>query len=389
MKLNFLYALGFVLFFGGFTSCSDDDGETINPDPENDLTAEVMTNYADMALAGYQGALDDAKSLKTVIDAFAADPTQANFDAAKKAWKESRETYGPTEAFRFANGPIDSGDTEEIEGLLNSWPMDEAFVDYVDGAPNAGIINSTEAFPTLSKEVLMAQNGNNGEENVSIGYHAIEFLLWGQDLTAPSENLPGQRPYTDFVDGGTAANQERRREYLSICADLLVEDLQTIVDQWEGPYKSKYLALPEDEAISNIVESLAELSRSELAVERIAVALDNQDQEDEHSCFSDNTDRDIRLNLEGIVNIYSGKFAGVNGTSLKELISENDAELGNELNDLLREAEEKVEATDSPFDLAIAGGATSEKGAKVQDAVKALKAFGDKLLDAKIALELQ
>jgi putative iron-regulated protein len=32
---------------------------------------------------------------------------KANFDAAKSKWKQSREVTGTTEAFRFANGPID------------------------------------------------------------------------------------------------------------------------------------------------------------------------------------------------------------------------------------------------------------------------------------------
>ena len=378
---------GFIgLLFVGCSSDDDAPAEVIVDETIDRST--VLTNYADLVLANYQAAMIDAEALKVAIDAFVATPTEDNFNAAKEAWLTSRESYGPSEAFRFANGPIDTGDTEEIEGYLNSWPLDEAYIDYVEGNLNAGIINDTDNFPSLTKELLTGENGNGGEENVAIGYHAIEFLLWGQDLTAPSENLAGQRVYTDFVDDGTAENQDRRRAYLAIVADLLTDHLQIVIDEWTGAYKTTFLALDEDEALDNIISSIAELSRSELAIERIAVALQNQDQEDEHSCFSDNTHRDIRLNLDGVVNVYTGSYSNVNGNSLQDLITEADADLAAELNALLATAETEVDATLDPFDLAIVDGESSVEGAKVQTAVQALVAFGDKLLEAKVALDI-
>ena len=380
-----ILAVGFIGLI--VLGCSSDDDSTTEVVVDDAIEASsVIENYADLVLANYQAALVDAEAMNVAIQTFVATPTEENFEAAKEAWLTSRESYGPSEAFRFANGPIDTGDTEEIEGYLNSWPLDEAYIDYVEGDVDAGIINNLADFPTLTKEILTGENGNGGEENVAIGYHAIEFLLWGQDLTAPSENLAGQRAYTDFVDGGTAANQDRRREYLAIVADLLTDHLQIIIDEWSGDYRSTFLALDEDEALDNIISSIAELSRSELAIERMAVALQNQDQEDEHSCFSDNTHRDIRLNLAGIVNVYAGTYGSVDGNSLQDLIEEADADLATELDALLATAVTDVDATLDPFDLAIVDGESSVEGAKVQTAVQALVAFGDKLLEAKVAL---
>ncbi|MEO9478387.1 MAG: imelysin family protein [Maribacter dokdonensis] len=380
-----ILAVGFIGLI--VLGCSSDDDSTTEVVVDDAIEASsVIENYADLVLANYQAALVDAEAMNVAIQTFVATPTEENFEAAKEAWLTSRESYGPSEAFRFANGPIDTGDTEEIEGYLNSWPLDEAYIDYVEGDVDAGIINNLADFPTLTKEILTGENGNGGEENVAIGYHAIEFLLWGQDLTAPSENLAGQRAYTDFVDGGTAANQDRRREYLAIVADLLTDHLQIIIDEWSGDYRSTFLALDEDEALDNIISSIAELSRSELAIERMAVALQNQDQEDEHSCFSDNTHRDIRLNLAGIVNVYTGAYGSVDGNSLQDLIEEADADLATELDALLATAVTDVDATLNPFDLAIVDGESSVEGAKVQTAVQALVAFGDKLLEAKVAL---
>lgn len=372
-------------------SCSNNDDTTNERDP---LVAAAMSTYADIARANYTDALNDAKALKEAIAVFVADPTEANFEAAKAAWITSRESYGSTEAFRFAGGPIDTGETAEIEGLLNSWPLDEAYVDYtvVGGSvSNTGIINNTTDFPILTKELLETQNGDGSEENVSVGYHAIEFLLWGQDLTDPSENKPGQRPFTDYVDGGTAENQDRRRQYLTLTGELLVEHLQVIVEAWKGAFRTSFLQSDQDETLKTMINSISQFSKGELAGERMRTALNNQDQEDEHSCFSDNTHRDIRLNFQGIKNIYTGGYTSSNstvkGASLADLIEDADADLAGELNTLLTDAETKIAATGVPFDRAIARGPTTPEGEEVSEAIEALSDFADKLLEARGEVE--
>jgi putative iron-regulated protein len=98
--------------------------------------------------------------------------------------------------------------------------MDESYVDSVEGAEGAGLINDRSF--AITKASITDQNERGGEENIATGYHAIEFLLWGQDK---SETGPGNRAYTDFVDG-KAANADRRRLYLkTVVTELLVDDL--------------------------------------------------------------------------------------------------------------------------------------------------------------------
>ena len=348
--------------------------------------AAVISNYADLVSQAYQAAYDDAVVLQTAIDVFVVDPTEENMTVAKDAWLQSRESYGPTEAFRFAQGPIDVIDGEEgPEGLLNSWPLDENYIDYVDGAFDAGIINDPVTFPTIDKALLESLNGEGGEENVSVGYHAIEFLLWGQDITAPEALEAGKRPYTDYVDGGTADNQDRRGAYLKICAELLIDHLDILVKQWNesGTYRSTFLALDEKEALGNILTAIATLSKSELAGERIFTAYDNQDQEDEHSCFSDNTHRDIRLNFDGIKQVYLGIKGTETGASIHDLIEQENADLAAAIRAQLDLAETAVYATGTPFDFAIVDG---NERPKVLESVTALRTLGDKFVEGGAAI---
>ncbi|MEZ5024131.1 MAG: imelysin family protein [Chitinophagales bacterium] len=181
MKKFQLLLLATVLFF---SACDDDD--VINPLGN---ASDFVTNYANMAYANYNDALEDAKSLKTAIDAFVATPNATTHQAAKTAWLTARESYGTTEAFRFAGGPIDEYG-EAPEGALNAWPLDEAYVDYIDNngnIDNTGIIN--DGVTSIDAATLESLNEQGGEANISIGYHAIEFLLWGQDNTDPSVEM--------------------------------------------------------------------------------------------------------------------------------------------------------------------------------------------------------
>ncbi len=360
-----------------FASCSDDDSTSSSTTATK---KQVVSNYADIVYTNYKDAYDDAVVLETAINTFTANPTDANFTVAKEMWKEARESYGTTEAFRFANGPID--DENGPEGLLNAWPLDENFVDYVDGAADAGIINATTTYPIISKELLESLNENGGEKNISVGYHAIEFLLWGQDLTAPEANLPGQRLYTDYVEGGTAANQLRRATYLNVCADFLTDHLSYLVEQWKpnGTYRTTFLDLPVDTALKNMYLGITTLVLAELPIERMDVALGNADQEDEHSCFSDNTHRDIYLNLKGVINVYQGSYGTINGASLADLVEKADPTLFAATATAEQDALAKVAAILTPFDLAISGGASSSEGQKVKAAVVQLDTYGANLL---------
>ena len=181
----------------------------------------------------------------------------------------ARDDYGPTEVYRFYDGPIDN-EEDGVEVLVNAWPLDEAYIDYVVGSPNAGIINSPADFPSIDADLIVSLNEEGGEENVSTGWHAIEFLLWGQDT---SEDGPGVRPLEDYT---TNANASRRAAYLATVSDLLLGHLRVMVDAWapsgSGNYRERFLALAPDDALVRIITGVGELSRGELAGERLTVA---------------------------------------------------------------------------------------------------------------------
>ncbi len=346
--------------------------------------------YAEIVYASYVDSLTTAQTLRAALDAFIANPSEATHQAAKLAWLAAQEPYGQTEVYRFYGGPIDGEDGPEA--LLNSWPLDEAFIDYVEGAPNAGIINHSEQYPEITQELLVELNQVDSEESVTTGYHAIEFLLWGQDF---NDDGPGDRPYTDYIKGGTAANPERRAAYLLATADLLVQHLEELVAAWEpnqpDTYRAAFLALAPEEATRRILTGMGVLSKSELAGERIFTALDNQDQEDEHSCFSDNTHRDIITNAQGIRNVYLGSYTRldgrvIEGTGLQHVVALVDPELNDRVLALSEQVQTAVETIHVPFDQGII---LTNTRPQILDTVYLLQDQGDAFAEIATALGVQ
>lgn len=334
----------------------------------------VVKNYGAIVHANYEDVITQMKTLQTAINAFVAAPTQATHDAAKAAWVAARPSYLLSEAYRFYGGPID-----EAEGLINSWPIDENFVDYVIGQEDAGIINQKTGaaftFPTIDAKVLADENQKGGEKNMSAGWHVIEFLLWGQDLNkdgTPHVEGPGMRPYTDFVDGGTAKNADRRRAFLKAATDLMVEGFGPVEVQWDDApdtYRGKMEAGDPDVALGNILKGIGSMAATELPKERMNNAYETKDQEEEHSCFSDTTNQDLANNAHGIENVYLGRYGAVAGPGITDLVKTRDAALDTKTRADIAAAIVATKAIPAPFDTAILGADDSDGRKKVKAAM--------------------
>jgi len=151
----------------------------------------ILTHYADIALAKYEDSLTTAKTLDNAIDAFLSAPAARTLADARAAWIAARAPYQQTEVYRFGN------------------------------VNEAGEI----------------------EANVTTGYHAIEFLLWGQDLNGTGKGA-GNRAHTDFsLSDCTNDNCDRRRDYLKAASSLLIADLEEMVGNWTTSVWDRYLTV--------------------------------------------------------------------------------------------------------------------------------------------------
>jgi putative iron-regulated protein len=347
--------------------------------------SQVARHYAALVSANYQDSWSSAKTLHHAITDFTAAPSAQGLEQARSAWLGAREFYGQTEVFRFYGGPID--DDNGPEGRINAWPLDESYIDSVAGKPRAGIINNPKI--KITKAALAKLNERGGEENIAAGWHAIEFLLWGQDL---SETGPGQRSHEDFVDG-KAANADRRRAYLKVASELLLDDLAYLVKAW-APGSKNYRAKFESggmQSVRKIIVGMGSLSRGELAGERLEVAMNTQDKEDEHSCFSDNTHRDAVTNAMGIQNVWLGSYRRLDGSvlqgpALRELVALKNPALADKVSRQIANSVEAASAIQAPFDREIVGNASAPGRVRVQKTIDSLVQQSKDITEAAAAL---
>jgi putative iron-regulated protein len=377
----------------------------------------VLNHYADLAHAKYEDSLTAAKGLQQAVNTFVAQPTEANLAATKAAWKAARVPYQQTEAYRFGNAIVD-----DWEGKVNAWPLDEGLIDYVaasygaesDENPyyTANIVANKKLLvggqevdvgninKTLLSDTLHELDGV--ESNVATGYHAIEFLLWGQDLNGTDAGA-GARPASDFDTKNCSwGNCGRRAAYLVAATDLLVDDVAWMTAQWtdNGDARKALFANGADKGIATILNGLGSLSYGELAGERMKLGVMLHDPEEEHDCFSDNTHWSHYYDALGVKNVYTGNYTRINGKtisgpSLSDLVAAKNAQVDRALRQQLDTTMAKMQVlVDSAekqgvaYDQLLAEG--NEAGnAKLMAAVNALVAQTKGLEKAVAALGLE
>ncbi len=314
----------------------------------NDSVNSLANSYANLVSHYYKEVSLSTQEMHNAIIKFVQAPDNNSLTNAKNKWIVARSIYGITEAFRFYGGPIDGVNKygeEGPEGLINAWPLNEAYIDYVKGSPNAGIINNLSL--EINNDTIIAANMSEDDADVSSGWHAIEFLLWGQDF---SLETAGIREASDYLP--TNEINIRRRAYLVATSALLLEHINWLSMEWLENGEGRKAFLNKNDPGGAILTGIATLAGFELSSERIATALDSGDPEDEHSCFSDQTHNDVKANFNGIINVYLGK--GLNGESfspsISEFVAKNNLKLHENILEIINETNISINNITVPFD---------------------------------------
>jgi putative iron-regulated protein len=316
-----------------------------------DARAEIQ-GYAQLVADSYAAALSDAQVLSTAIGAFLATPNDETMTRARDAWANARRSWELTEAFRFYDGPIDFADNAPGPlTRMDGWPVDPSAIDYVDDNPTAGIVNNMKL--ALTKATLTGHTGKGQPtpHSVITGWHAIEFLLWGQEPNSATGEA-GDRPVTDYLPG--QPNNDRRRTYLKLASDMLTEDMKYLVESWDPKSQNSYAAafrvLNQREAVGRIMNGVGQLAGQELANNRLAAALDARDRKLLTSRFSATSYQDLVFALRGVRNVWSGDRGGATRPGLGVLVGRTDPALAQKILHALNHAEESVALLHTPLE---------------------------------------
>jgi putative iron-regulated protein len=354
-----------------------------------DAKPEIL-GYMQLVADSYTAALGDARTMKAAIGGLLAAPGEDTLARARDAWVSARRSWEQTEAFRFYDGPIDATDTGPGPAArLDGWPVDPAAIDYVDTNPTAGIINNMKL--ALTRPTLLGQETQAGPNRaVTTGWHAIEFLLWGQQTNAPGE--PGDRPVTDFLPG--QPNNDRRRAYLKLVTDMLIDDMRYLVESWDpknrNVYAGAFRLLNQREALGRILNGVALLAGQELATTRLAAALDSGSRQSLTSPFSETSYQDLVFALRGFRNVWTGDQGGETRAGLGVLIGRVDPALAQKIFHALDHAEDSIGALRTPLDReTLPAPPNSPARQDAERAIADLKRLASLMRDAGVKLGVQ
>src|SRR5690606_39084386 len=147
--------------------------------------------------------------------------------------------------------------------LLDSWPIEGGYIGYLPGYPFSGIVNDLTL--PLNEANLLAQHGFSDPTYASLGYHALDFMMWAADGARPTrEYLPRENTapviagsdeesvstkpeadsgYADLpVTASTVQNHNRRRQYVQLVSEQLQKHLHRLQRRWE-PSNGYYAGL--------------------------------------------------------------------------------------------------------------------------------------------------
>ena len=347
VKTQIIIVAGFICSLVGCTSLNQKQ-ESRPPTPE-----AIIDTYIAIARASYGDSLLSATELDQAINNLLESPSSQTLLNAQEAWQAARIPYQQTEAFRFGNSVVD-----EWEGRVNSWPLDEGLIDYTaDSYGSESDFNYFYSANVIANEIidlggitvdaamitpeLLAEDLHEVDgvaANVATGYHAIEFLLWGQDLNGTNPGA-GNRPATDYsLENCSNGHCDRRRDYLKAASVLLINDLEEMVGNWQeggAAYQDLMRKGPQG-GLATMLTGMGSLAYGELAGESIRLGLLLNDPEEEHDCFSDNTHFSHYYDARGIQNVYLGEYQRVSGElvsgpSLSDLILQQSPALSAEM----------------------------------------------------------
>jgi putative iron-regulated protein len=293
---------------------------------------EIALDYVGQIGADLNQAGIEIEKLQSSIHTLIDDTSDESLNSSKQAWLNTHSTYELTTLHRyFATQLLDEQNSlalMQLQYQINHWPIIPGYIDYVDGYPDSGIVHDINV--NLDSDSLREQHGSFDVSEVSLGFHVIEFLLWGYDIDSVA------RPAADFyavlelspeemVQGYSLEqlSNNRRRLFLTVVVDTLVEDFQTLQSLWltETPSIRQHIeSISATELVVILADSMSAMLTEELLLRSLYPMLNGDFVESIQSPYSRSTQNAVSSQLSGLERLLLERQTE-NGTSLDLVFS--------------------------------------------------------------------
>lgn len=213
------------------------------------------------AYTDLSNAVETAQALDAAIAVFLYTPNQDTLTAAQTTWRDAYNAFLRT--LIYSKLPIheplewkkEHKSYPQIIALIDTWPIEGGYIDHVPGYPFSGIVNDLTL--NLNSDTLLKQHGFADASYASLGFHVLEFMLWGDDHQRSPADFSPQDNTASVVDETSpildepqnlielhevkikVQNHHRRRQFIQLVSEQLQKHLQQLQQYWE-PSKGYY-----------------------------------------------------------------------------------------------------------------------------------------------------
>lgn len=318
MKKNIIYTACIVII--SFCSCKKESGndETTEPPVTN---AQVLTDFANiLGKPNYNDINTRSGLLLQAIDSLAANLNNANLAAARDAWRSVRIPWEQAEGYLF--GPAED---YNYDPAIDTWPVNTAELDSLLASSN----------PLELADIELLQYSLKG-------YHPIEYILFG---------VGGSRVPSELT--------QRHLKYVVSLAKSLFNATTALAGHWDGfavelstagAGSARYAT--RKDAFLAIVSAMKGIC-DEVANGKMQTPLELNDSSLVESQYAHNATIDFRNNIVGIENAYFGRYNGVYGKSIHNLVEAKAASLDYSIRTQITASIAALDAIDPNYGLAI------------------------------------
>ncbi len=305
----------------------------------------LATSYEHMVRDNFNNFKNHHNNLYQKVQQFGSTLVSTHLTNSRENWKVAYDAYHQLGPFRFHSESTLTPLMSDAELQLSLYVTNPAYIDVTSQDATSGIIPDEATYPQILTQVLTDAHLAGGPENVSLGFHALEFILWGEDNSASG---PGNRLVSDF--GGTSTNN-RRKEYL-VTVNYLNNAYVNATDA--EAYINAFKKLTYKEQLQTMLSGVYRFVKDDLAGKSIKTPYDMMDQQFEESPYSDNSLNDLKSKLNSTRNFLTGsQFSGTNGYFLIDYIAFKSQDNADKITRLLEDIDSQLTGITVAFDQAV------------------------------------
>jgi|GEM_PF-1859862 len=190
-------------------------------------------------------------------------PSQQQLQRAQEQWHNSYQVFMQLSPLLYLSSKYhpELASLRQWRATIAPWPIQPGYIDYYGNYRYSGIIHAI-AIP-LTATGIRRQHGLTQKEDVLLGLHAIEYLLWGEKGSRLFDDFNAVMQLPDTIADPTitvdALPNNRRRQLLLLQSKLLLQDSKKLHHLWQPkqPIGLAFLQIPATHRLTAINESVS------------------------------------------------------------------------------------------------------------------------------------